>query len=287
MRQFLLFLLCVVTLPGLARAEGIRVFCAEALWCELASGLGGADVETRSILTSPRIDPHDFQVTPDMARALAESSIVVRTGGHYDDWIAPLLAAQPDKSRHVIDAVTLVGLKDGDNPHLFDDPAAIRDVVDALAADLVRRLPGEAGAITARQTKYRQAIDGIEHRLSALRPVTKGMKIAVAEPVGGPVFRALGLDVIDPDFAQAMMTHSDPAPQEVARLEDALRQKTVKILVVNPAMTGPSLQRLVAIARQSGVSIVEFDEFPVPGVSWQDWMTARLDRLTAVLGVHG
>lgn len=287
MRQSLLVLLCVLTLPGMARAEGIRVFCAEALWCGLASGLGGAAIETRSVLTSPRIDPHDFQVSPDMARALAESNIVVSTGGHYDDWIRPLLLAQPDPSRHVIEVVSLAGLKDGENPHLFDDPAAIRKVVDALAAELAQRLPRQTQTIEAGRARYHREIDAVEHRLSSLRPLTQGLKIAVAEPVGGPLYQALGLDVVDPDFALAMMNHSDPPPQEVARLEEALRQKTVRLLVVNPAVAGPSLRRLVALAHQTGIAVVEFDEFPAPAIAWQDWMMARLDRLATALDIHG
>ncbi|GBQ89349.1 metal ABC transporter solute-binding protein, Zn/Mn family [Asaia krungthepensis] len=287
MRQFLPILICFLTLLGSAKAAPVRVFCAEALWCDLASGLGGQSVHTASVLTSPRIDPHDFQVSPDMARELAESSIVVLTGGHYDDWIDPLLSAQPSPSRRVISAAALSGLPQGANPHLFDDPAAIDRVIAALGDALAHSLPDQAAAIREQQAHYRAMTARFSARMAALRPVTKGMKIAVLEPVGGPVFDALGLDVVDPDFALAMMNHVDPAPRDVAFLEEAIQHRTIKALVINPAMSGPMPERLQTLARHAGIAVVAFDEFPAPSVLWQDWMTSRLDRLVAALGVRG
>ncbi|NVN43521.1 zinc ABC transporter substrate-binding protein [Asaia siamensis] len=287
MRQTLFLLICFLSLLGSARAEPVRVFCAEALWCDLAKALGGAAVSTTSILTSPRIDPHDFQVTPDMARKLADSNIVLMMGGHYDDWVPPLLAAQPSTSRHVISVASLAGLGPNDNPHLFDDPQAVRNMVEALSTELTRHLPDDAPSIRARQNGLTTMITSFADRLKRLRPQTQGMKIAVAEPVGGPLLQALGIKVIDPEFALAAMNHDDPAPRDVARLEDALREKQVRILLINPTVRSPSLARIEALARDSHVTIVSFDEFPETGQPWQDWMKARLDRLVAALGVHG
>ncbi|WP_438381221.1 zinc ABC transporter substrate-binding protein [Asaia sp. BMEF1] len=287
MRQTLFLLICFLTLLGSARAEPVRIFCAEALWCDLAETLGGSTVSTTSILTSPRIDPHDFQVTPDMARKLADSNIVLMMGGHYDDWVPPLLAAQPSASRHVISVASLAGLGPTDNPHLFDDPEAVRRLVAALSTELVGRLPGDAAAIGARQSDLNAMIAALAERLKKLRPQTQGMKIAVAEPVGGPLLQALGIEVIDPEFAMATMNHDDPAPRDVARLEDALRENQVRILIVNPAVRSPSLARIEALARKSHVAVVSFDEFPESGQPWQDWMKARLDRLATALGIHG
>ncbi|WP_025886086.1 metal ABC transporter solute-binding protein, Zn/Mn family [Asaia prunellae] len=147
MRQTLFLLICFLFLPGSARAEPVKVFCAEALWCDLAETLGGKSVTTTSILTSPRIDPHDFQVTADMARKLADSNIVLMMGGHYDDWMPPLLAAQSSASRQIISVAALAGLGPQENPHLFDDPTAIGLMVAALSTELVARLPDEAGGI--------------------------------------------------------------------------------------------------------------------------------------------
>jgi len=222
-----------------------------------------------------------------MARELAESSIVVLTGGHYDDWIDPLLSAQPSPSRRVISAAALSGLPQGANPHLFDDPAAIDRVIAALGYALAHSLPDQAAAIGERQAHYRAMTARFSARMAALRPVTKGMKIALLEPVGGPVFDALGLEVVDPDFALAMMNHVDPAPRDVARLEEVIQHRTIKALVINPAMSGPMPERLQTLARHAGIAVVAFDEFPAPSVLWQDWMTSRLDRLVAALGVRG
>lgn len=287
MRQTLFLLICFLTLLGSARAEPVKVFCAEALWCDLAEALGGSAVSTTSILTSPRIDPHDFQVTPDMARKLADSNIVLMMGGHYDDWVSPLLAAQPSASRHVISVASLAGLAPNDNPHLFDDPEAVKRLVAALSTELAARLPGDAMSIKARQNDMDAVIAAFSDRLKRLRPQTQGMKIAVAEPVGGPLLQALGIEVVDPEFALAAMNHDDPAPRDVARLEDALRDRQVRILIVNPAVRSPSLARIEALARESHVPVVSFDEFPESGQPWQDWMKARLDRLVAALGIHG
>ncbi|GBQ12030.1 metal ABC transporter solute-binding protein, Zn/Mn family [Swaminathania salitolerans] len=295
MRQIFLLLVFCLILSAPVHAAPVRVFCAEAFWCDLARGLGGDAVRTESILVSPAVDPHDFQVTPVTVRALASADIVIWTGGHYDDWIPPLLAAQPDPGRQDIAIADLVPDTDRANPHLADDPAAARALIDRLSASLTTRLSRHpAGAedsvmierIAREKRRYDRQFDALTGRLDALRTRYAGLPVAVGEPVGGPVFRALGLRVVDADFALATMRHEDPSPRDVARLEDALRGREVRAFVTNPAMRVPSVIRLERIAREAGIPVVSLDEFPPPGLSWQDWMTDRIDRLQRALDRH-
>ena len=47
----------------------------------------------KSILSNPDQDPHLFEASPSVARALADARIVIINGADYDPWVAKMLAA--------------------------------------------------------------------------------------------------------------------------------------------------------------------------------------------------
>lgn len=284
----------VLAVPRTALAEATApvsgsptsVFCAEAIWCRMVQDLSGDTVTVTSVLASPQTDPHDFQVTPDTARQLVGADLVIMTGGHYDDWLMPLLGAQNNSGRELVNIASLFKLGSGDNPHIFDDPRAMHLAIDRVAQWLDKRFPQQHVNLDAARVRDESFCDDLIARLNALRPQVQGTAIAIAEPVGGPLFAALGLKVTDAEFALSTMVHSDPAPQDVARLEDDLRGRRVAAFIINPAMQTPALMRLAKLARQSGIPVVSLDEFPASDVAWKDWMTGRIDRLAGALNVH-
>src|ERR1700761_1298182 len=120
-RQKLFFALAVASAaisPVVAQAAPVPVVAAENFYGDVAKQIGGADVSVTSILSNPDEDPHLFEASPSVARAISGAKIVIASGADYDPWVQKLLSASNSADRKTIVVADLVGKKSGDNPHL-------------------------------------------------------------------------------------------------------------------------------------------------------------------------
>ena len=72
---------------------------------------------------------------------MASAQLAIVNGIGYDPWAPKLLAANPASGRTVLTVGDLLGLKDGDNPHRWYDPADVEAVANAITADLQEARP--------------------------------------------------------------------------------------------------------------------------------------------------
>ncbi|KXV34191.1 ABC transporter substrate-binding protein [Gluconobacter thailandicus] len=273
--------LCLVgsllTAP-VASAAPMPVVCVESVWCNIAAQIGGPEVTTQALISTPGIDPHELTPTPSMARQTARAALVILNGATYDNWALPFVSASAPR----IIAAQEAGWKVGDNPHLFLNPAAVRKVATAMARVFVRQgLDHEA--VQQRLKAFLEQIDGLEARSGKLRQTYDGTAIAAMEPVGADLIQHMGLHIVDAGFALAVMHHTEPSPRDVAVLETALDKKTVKLLIVNPAVRSPQIDRMVDKARSSGMPLVMLGETLPPGLSWQEWVSSIIESVQKAL----
>ncbi|WP_226986650.1 metal ABC transporter solute-binding protein, Zn/Mn family [Gluconobacter oxydans] len=293
MRCFPAFLLAGLALGSLgsgltaAQAEPSRtpvsVVCAEAAWCDVAAQIGGADVQTHALLATPGIDPHDLTPSPSMARAMAGATIAVVNGATYDDWALPFAASVPGK----IVVAGIAGWQPGDNPHLFLDPEAVGKVAHVFA-DMLAHQPGiSTSAVEARLGAFLKELDGVKARLAAMKVRHESVPVAAVEPVGETLLRDAGLDVVDESFALAIMNHAEPSPRDVAQVDTLIDGRKVRMLITNPAIHSPQIDRLVDRAHAAGLPIVAIGETLPPGQSWQGWVYGILQTVEQALGDGG
>src|ERR1700731_2046649 len=126
-------------------SAGIRVVAIENFWGSIASQLGGSKAHVQSIIVNPASDPHTYEPTAADARALATAQLVIANGVGYDPWAPKLLPPNPAPGRTVLTVGNLLGLKQGDNPHRWYDPANVDTVASTITADLKRLDPHDAG----------------------------------------------------------------------------------------------------------------------------------------------
>src|SRR5205823_4577832 len=119
----------------------VQVVADENFWGSIASQLAGSRADVRSIIVSPAEDPHTYEPTPADARTLATAQLAIVNGIGYDPWVPKLLAANPVSGRQVLDVGDLLGLREGDNPHRWYDPANVEAIAKAITADLVKLDP--------------------------------------------------------------------------------------------------------------------------------------------------
>src|SRR5258706_12416518 len=107
----------LVTAPAWSQAAGqpVTIVAAENFYGDVAQQLAGPDATVTSILSNPDDDPHSFEASPSVARAIADARIVIANGADYDPWLEKLLGAGRSANRRLIPAPALVGRKPGDN----------------------------------------------------------------------------------------------------------------------------------------------------------------------------
>ena len=278
--------ICALTLAigSHARAAGpVRIVAAETVYGDVASQIGGAAVRVTSILGNPDQDPHMFEASPSVARALAGARIAVMNGIGYDPWMAKLLAATNAPGRAVLTVATIGGHRPGDNPHVWYDLPTMRAYAAALETALEQADPADAAGFRARRAAFDASLAPIEARIAALKSRLAGTQVTATEPVFGYVFAALGLTVRNMAFQMAVMNDTEPGMREVAAFEHDLRTRAVRLLVYNTQATTPLATRMASLARRSGVAVVGVTETEPPGRRFQAWMLDELDALARAL----
>jgi zinc/manganese transport system substrate-binding protein len=266
-----------------APAAPLRVVAAENVYGDVASQIGGPDASVTSILNRPGQDPHLFEASPSVARALAGAAITVSNGDGYDPWMDALLAASARPGRQSLVVAALMHRRPGDNPHLWYDPATMPIFARALAAAMAQADPAHAPAYASRCRAFLQSLAPLDASIAALRARFAGVPIAATEPVFAPMANALGLAMHDAGFQLAVMNGTEPAASEVARFEDNLRAHLVRAVITNTQVSDTSVARLVALAHEAGVPVVGVTETLPAGVTYQAWMLAELQAVEEAL----
>ncbi len=160
----------------------------------------------------------------------------------------------------------------------------MRVAAKALGQALAAVDPAHASDYRANEAAFETSLKGVDDTLAAMRGRYKGVAVAASEPVFGYAAAAIGLDVREQKFALAVMNDTEPSPSDVAGFERDLKTRQIRALIYNSQASEPAVERLVAMAKQSGVPVVGVTETEPPNLRYQDWMKGELDALDHALG---
>jgi len=268
---------------GTALAAGpLHAVGVENEYADVVAQIGGRYVRVAALETDPNTDPHSFEASPAIARAIAAANLVVRNGVGYDSWVARILSAAPSARRKVIDVQSLLGLPDSTpNPHVWYDPNTMPAVARAVAAALSALDPGEAGYFRANARRLQASLAPWRQAIASFKARYGGTRVAVTEPVANDLLQAMGCDIATPlSLETAIMNGTDPSPQDVATEEALLTGHAVKVLVYNRQVTDTLTESFLDLARRSGIPVVGvYETLPVPGYHYQSWMLAEVAAL--------
>ena len=281
-RALLASLAATAVLPARAQSP-LRLVAAENFYGDIAGQLAGPDAVVTSVLSNPDQDPHLFEASPSVARALSAARIVIANGADYDPWMTKLLAAAKAPDRQVIMAAELAHRKAGDNPHLWYDTGVIATVARAISAALSAADAAHKADHAARLQAFLDSLRPLDAKIAAMRARFAGQAVTATEPVFGYMATALGLAMRNERFQLAVMNDTEPRTSDVASFEADLRQHRVRVLLYNSQATNPAAERLLGIARTVHVPVVGITETLPAGKTYQGWMTGQLEALEAAL----
>jgi len=272
--------------PGGSPGKKIVVVAAENFWGSIAKQLGGTKVTETSIITNPNADPHDYEPTATDARTIASAQLVVVNGIGYDPWASKLLAGSPVAGRATLTVGTLLGLKDGDNPHQWYSAAHVRQVIAAITADYKRLDPADAAYFTRQQHQFEtSALARYNQLIAQIKAKYAGTPVGASESIVSPLASTLGLKMLTPySFLKAISEGTEPTAQDKATIDAQIRNKQIKIYIYNSQNATPDVAAQVREARAAHIPVTTVTETLVPaGATFEQWQVAQLERLQAAL----
>lgn len=95
----------------------VDIVTSTNIYANIARNIVGKHGEVQAIITNGDTDPHDFEPTTNSAKEVANANIVIANGLGYDDWMTKLADSNDIHVTKV--GEQLMGLKQGDNPHIW------------------------------------------------------------------------------------------------------------------------------------------------------------------------
>jgi zinc/manganese transport system substrate-binding protein len=272
--------------PNTPKPTGtLQIVAAENFWGSLASQIGGSHVSVLSIVSDPNADPHEYESNTADARAVATANYVIENGAGYDSWMDKLVGAGSEPNRKVLNAATLLGKKEGDNPHFWYDPAYVNQVAAQMEQDLVALDPANAAAYAANYKTLQASLAEYQNRITAISQQFGGAKVAATEDIFAYLASAAGLDLISPPaFIQAVAEGNDPPAPSIVEFENQLKSGDIQVLVYNEQTVTPLTENMKKLAADQGIPVIGVTEtIQPPDASFEDWMNAELIELQNAL----
>ncbi len=277
---------CATSPPRGTAGAGINVVAAENSWGSLAAQLGGGRARVTSIIDKPDVDPHEYEPTAADGRAIAAAQVVIINGIGYDPWATKLTAANPADGRTVVTVGTVVGAARDANPHRWYNPDDVRRVIDAITAAYGRTRPADATFYAAQRdrllgTDLKDYFDTV----TRIRTRYAGTPVGASESIAAMLTPALGLHLLTPPaLLSAVSEGAEPTAADKAAADAQIRDRLVRVFIVNSQNTTPDVRAQVDAARARSVPVVAITETPTPaGITFQNWQVNQLRALEGAL----
>jgi zinc/manganese transport system substrate-binding protein len=264
----------------------LQVVAAENFWGSIAGQLAGDRATVQSIIVNPSTDPHSYEPNAQDARTIAGAKMAIANGVGYDNWMTQDLAASPSSGRVVLDVGQLLGLRQGDNPHVWYSPSAVYRVIDAIVAGYDKLDPA-GSAYFAQRKRALQSHGLARYNLlrQQIRSRYKGVAVGYSESIFAPLGQALGLKLLTPySFAKAIAEGTDVSAQDKQTVDRQARDHEIKVWVYNSQNVTPDVQRVTSIVDAQQIPVTTVTETLSPATaSFQQWQVGELEGLAAAL----
>jgi zinc/manganese transport system substrate-binding protein len=273
----------------------LQVVAGENFWGSIASQIGGTHVHVTSIVSDPNADPHEYESNTTDARLFSSANYVILNGAGYDSWGDKLLSAgtpgvngSTTNNRKVLDVATLLGKKEGDNPHLWYNPTYVNTVAKQIETDYISLDPANTAYYQEQYATLQTAFAEYQNRITAIKQQFGGTKVAATEDIFAYLATASGLDLISPTaFTEAVAEGNDPPAASVVTFQNQLKSGQVKVLVYNEQTVTPLTESMKALAAQQNIPVVGITEtIQPPDATFQEWMNAELVTLQNALNAQ-
>ena len=231
-----------------------------------------------AIIDKSSVDPHDFDPTTADAKKVAQANIIVANGLGYDSWMNKL-AKSVDK-KPVLVGEDLMGLKSGDNPHIWYNLDMPTKYVDYLVKRLSKLDKKHAAYFKENGEKYLAKIDKIKQLAQANKGDQK--PVFVSEPVFDYALQEAGYKIGDKKFEEAIENGTDPSPKTINEMNNAIKQKKIAFFVNNTQASSSTVKSFVKLAKKNNVPVLNVRETIPNNTTYLAWMKENYQKLADI-----
>jgi zinc/manganese transport system substrate-binding protein len=270
---------------GACPTSAVPVVVSVDQWGDIVDQLAGDCGNVTTIFKSSSADPHDYEPTPADNAKFTGAKLVVENGLDYDPWVDKAVATLGTKPI-VLNGGKVVGLENGDNPHIWYGPDYVYKIADTVTAKLKQLEPKAAGYFDARNAKWRTSMAPYDAEIAKIKPAAAGKTYGATEGIFDYMAEAVGLTNKTPDgYQRATANESDPAPGDVNEFEQALGDGSMTVLIYNTQTSGAIPEQVRSKAEASKVPVVNVTESVPPKFStFETWQVSQLKDLATALG---
>lgn len=266
----------------------LSVVTTTTIIAALAEEVAGEHATVQSIL-QPGVDPHTFEPSPDQAAMLAEAGLVLMNGIELDDFLIDFIeSANADVPIVVVtEGIELLGFEEAAghegeedehaaegtidaehsdeeaeheeehgefDPHVWQDPLRVQQMVDEIATALAEADPENAGDYQANADAYNQQLEDLDGEIRAmLDPIPEANRKVVTNHEALAYFaERYDLDIVGTVIPGAG-ADSEPSARDIAELVELIEHEQVKAIFAEQLIDPKIAEQ---IASDTGVAIV-------------------------------
>lgn len=268
-----------------AESHKVTIVATTNFYGSVAKAVGGKHVSVTSIINKPSVDPHDFEPTPTVAKTVGQANLVIANGIGYDGWMNKVVHST-QRAKLIRVGEDVMHRKEGANEHLWYDSATMPATANYLANQLAKKQPQYRTYFKANARKYIATLKPIQQEQTKLRAKANKLKnrqVLVSEPVFDYALTSLGFKVANQDFENAIEKGTDPAPQVIHKMQQALKSRQVAFFVNNSQVSDKLVTNMVSLAKKNQVPVLNVTETMPAKLTYQQWMLAQYRQLNQLL----
>ncbi len=267
-----------------SKGNQIDVVTSTDFYGEAARAVLGNKGTVHAIINKPSVDPHDYEPTPAVAKEVHAADVTVANGIGYDSWMTKLTANS--KATNIKVGNDLMGKKDGDNPHIWYNPATMPKLANKLATTFSKQQPKNKAYFEKNAQKYIKTLANIKTEIATIKQLAEKLpnkNVYVSEPVFDYALEATGFHVANKSFEEAIENESDPSPKSIATMQAGIKQHKVAFFVNNRQVTSKTTGNIMKLAKTNNVPVLQVTETLPAGKDYDQWMLSQYKQLTKIL----
>ena len=261
-----------------SQSDKISIVTTTNVYSDIAKNIVGKYGTATAIIDKSSVDPHDFDPTTADAKKVAQANIIVANGLGYDSWMNKL-AKSVDK-KPVLVGEDLMGLKSGDNPHIWYNLDMPTKYVEYLVKRLSKLDKKHAAYFKENGEKYLAKIDKIKQLAQANKGDQK--TVFVSEPVFDYALQEAGYKIGDKEFEEAIENGTDPSPKTINEMNNSIKQKKIAFFVNNTQASSSTVKSFVKLAKKNNVPVLNVRETIPNNTTYLAWMKENYQKLADI-----
>jgi manganese/iron transport system substrate-binding protein len=274
---------------SLDEGEKLQVVATTSIVADVVKNVGG-DLIGLTALMPLGTDPHTFEPTPQDAAAVADAHVVFTSGAGLEVFLEPLLESAGGSEAKVVPVSYGVELKsEGEHengefdPHTWFDPNNVMVWTHNIEHALIALDPGNAKVYAANAGAYGAKLQDLDAWIrEQLAQVPEANRELVTDHTAFTYFvHRYGFEQIGAAFP-GYSTLAEPSAQDLAALEDAIREFGVKAVFVGLTVN-PSLAQRLADDTGTRLVFLYTGSLSEPGGPAEDYISLMRHNVSAIV----